>query len=323
MVGLVDEAAQLAAQSGDPWLIGLAVVSRCKDASTAVDPKTWREMAGQLDELCSAHDLPPYEWWRDYLRAKAAAVTNDVAGFVRLVDSGILLAQRYGLPVALSIMAVARAMHAQVGGDFALARQRYLDATQAMTRHGALNADEFLTFALLTVSLDEGHDVASMQPAAQALFARFGPLAADVCSLLFARAGDLAEASRLHALATPPRRDYFWVPFTVVRAQSLLALGAGGLDIGALRLEADELYCALQPHEDEIAGIGGIAVVLGPVAQVLGDLAVLLGRTDEARTQYERAARVARLWQASHWVDRALDRLGPVSPDLPRNVTAG
>jgi hypothetical protein len=280
-------------------------------------------MAAQLDELCSAHDLPPYEWWRDYLRAKAAAVSNDVEAFEGHVESAIRTAERYGMPEALSIMAVARAMHTQVRGDFAGARQRYLDAAQAMTRHGALNADEFLTFALLTVSLDEGHDAKSMQPAAQMLFTRFGPLAADVCSLLLARAGDLGEASRLHALALRPRRDYFWVPFTVMRAQSLLALHAAGMDSEKVLVEADELSGALRPHQEEIAGIGGIAIVLGPVAEVLGDLALLLGRPDEARAQYERAARVAQRWAACHWVDRALDRLGALTPDRPVDVAAG
>jgi hypothetical protein len=159
-----------------------------------------------------------------------------------------------------------------------------------------------------------------MQPAAQALFAQFGPLAADVCALLLAGAGELAEARRLHALSLRPRRDYFWVPFTVVRARVVIALGAAGADPAEVATEAAELYTALRPHADEVAGIGGVAVVLGPVATVLGDLALLLGRTEEARLEYERAARVARRWEARHWVDAALDRLGSLSPDRPVNV---
>ena len=63
--------------------------------------------------------------------------------------------------------------------------------------------------------------------------------------------------------------------------------------------------------------------MLGPVAQVLGDLAQLLGRSDEARAQYERAARVAQRWGARHWVDRALDRLATVTRDRPIDVAAG
>jgi hypothetical protein len=178
-----------------------------------------------------------------------------------------------------------------------------------MTRLGSMHSEDFYVYAQLTIALSEVHsgvgDLAALGRDALLAADRFGPLAGDVAALVLTMQGDLDRARSLHAAALPPRPDYFWVAFAVLQAGVAVALGEAE--------EAAEHYSALLPHADQIAGIGSISIALGPVALVLGDVARLQGRTGTARAHYEQAARVAQHWDARHWVDAALDRLGALA----------
>jgi hypothetical protein len=306
---LAEQAAALAARCGDPWLVGLALTAQVKVPAAANNPAAWLDVAQRLDDLCAAHELPPYLWFRDYLRARAAAISNDVAAFLRHVAAARETAQRYRIPEAFANMECAAATYAHIRGDFAAARRDYAQTSATMTRLGSMHSEDFYVYAQLTIALSEVQsgvgDLVGLGRDALLAADRFGPIAGDVAALVLTMQGDLDRARTLHAAALPPRPDYFWVAFAVLQAGVAVALGETD--------EAAEHYRALLPHADQIAGIGSISIALGPVAFVLGDIARLLGRTATARAHYEQAARVAQHWDARHWVDTALDRLGALA----------
>jgi hypothetical protein len=306
---LAEQAEMLAARCGDPWLVGLALTAKTKVPAAATNPAVWLDVAERLDDLCAGNELPSYLWFRDYLRARAAAVSNDAAAFLRHVEAARETAQRYRIPEAFANTECAKATYAHIRGDFPAARRDYAQTSAAMTRIGSMHSEDFIVYANLTIALSEVHsgvgDLVALGRDALSAAERFGPLAGDAAALILAMQGDLDRARLMHAAALPPRPDYFWVAFAFLQANVAVALGEAA--------EAAEHYRALLPYADQIAGIGSVSIVLGPVALVLGDIERLLGRDGTARAHYEQAARVAQHWDARHWVDAALDRLGALA----------
>jgi hypothetical protein len=101
-----------------------------------------------------------------------------------------------------------------------------------------------------------------------------------------------------------PPRHYYWLLWTVLRAEVAVALDD--------REVAARCYADLAPWAGTLAGVASGSVTLGPVAMVLADLAAALGRPAAERTGHlRRAVEVARELGSPHWeaaARRALDQ---------------
>ena len=99
---------------------------------------------------------------------------------------------------AMSVTATSFAALAHIRGDFDETRQRYLEATDAMTRHGSLHGDIFREFALATVGFSE-RDFTGLEPTLRDLYKQAGPVAAASAKQLVARVAHEGDGSRLDA----------------------------------------------------------------------------------------------------------------------------
>ncbi len=97
-----------------------------------------------------------------------------------------------------------------------------------------------------------------------------------IYAFALAESGDLDRARTVAARTPPLLRDYLYVLIATMRALTLSAIGETA--------ESPQLYDALLPYADQIAGAATVGFVVGPVAQALGQLA------DAARAAGGRAA---------------------------------
>ncbi|WP_316766617.1 hypothetical protein [Streptomyces sasae] len=116
-------------------------------------------------------------------------------------------------------------------------------------------------------------------------------------ALTLLAAGDAEGAREVYAERIPLRRDFSFSIRATLRAALVVALDD--------RAEAARLHPLLLPLRDELDGAASLCVALRPVAQSLGELAALPGRGNEAREHFERAERVAGLWNSRHRADTA------------------
>jgi AAA ATPase domain len=300
MDGLADEGLAMAAGLSDHRLTLMLLATKTKESATTLDPVVWARLGTELIALGTEHDLVAYRWLGEYLQAKVPTVDGDVVQLRERLTRAASTAERYRLIEPMSLTGTAAAMLAHIRGDFDGANRGYLDVADTMLRHGSLHAMAFRSMALFTVALSEGR-VTEFAPTARLMYDQFGPIVADTLSIVVAAEGNLAEARKLHALASPPRPDYFWMLFATLRALAVLAIGA--VD------EAEELRTALLPYAGELAGASTLSLATRPVALTLGDLSGLLGRADEATAHYRHAVDVARRWGAPHWVAQAESHL--------------
>jgi hypothetical protein len=96
-------------------------------------------------------------------------------------------------------------------------------------------------------------------------------------------------------LRNPPplRPDFYFSIFASLRAVAVVAIGH--------REMAEELYAALLPIQNQLAGAASTSLVMRPIAHTLGELAHALGRTTTAAEHLAAAAAVAEAWQAPVW----------------------
>jgi hypothetical protein len=96
--------------------------------------------------------------------------------------------------------------------------------------------------------------------------------------------------------------DYLWTILATFRALAVAAVHATDL--------APELYEALLPYADRVAGAATNGFVFMPVARALSRLAVLLGRPDDARAHLAQARAVAERCGSQLWIDQVDADLG-------------
>jgi DNA-binding SARP family transcriptional activator len=298
------EAVALARRLGDPALLALALFEQARDLRWDEDPPRRAALADEIDRIATEHHLTAYGWRARYIAATAAAARGDVAGLRDHVDRGLDTARRYQMAEPLAVGCCARAMLAHVAGRFDEAERGYADAAARLAASGSPHAGGFEALATLTIRASQGR-LAEYAPAATALVEAYGPSAVDVAAAAVAAAGDHEPARSLLADAPPLRPDFYFSVFATLRAGAVTALRRRDL--------AEELYVALLPRRDQLAGAASTSLAMRPVAHTLADLARLLDRPAVAAEHLAEAVAVADRWGAPVWrrdAKRALDATG-------------
>ena len=117
-----------------------------------------------------------------------------------------------------------------------------------------------------------------------------------------------AEPVRCWPTAPPLRPDFYFSIFATLRAGAVIALRRRDL--------AEDLYAALLPLRDQLAGAASTSLAMRPVAHTLAELAHLLGRPTAAEEYLAEAITVAERWHAPVWradASRALAALRAAS----------
>ena len=127
----------------------------------------------------------------------------------------------------------------------------------------------------------------------------------DAAAAALAAAGAQRGGRRAARRAPPLRPDFYFSVFATLRAGAATALRRRDL--------AEELYAALLPMQDQLAGAASTSLAMRPVAHTLADLARLLGRDVDAAEHLAEAIAVADRWAAPAWrrdARRALAGMG-------------
>jgi DNA-binding SARP family transcriptional activator len=286
------EAVALATRAGDPALLALALSEQAREASWDREPDRRADLAERIGQLGAEHDLVAYRWHAEYIAATAAAARGEPATLRQHVDRGLRLAQTYGLAEPLAVGLCSQAMLAHIGGRFDEGERFYAEASAQLERHGSPHAAGFGVLAVFTIRASQ-HRLAEFAPAAAALHAQFGPLAVDPSAAALAVAGRRDEARKVLSDPPPLRPDFYFSVFATLRAIAAVALGNREL--------AEDLYAALSPVADQLAGAASTSLALRPIAHTLGELALVLGRTAAAAEHLAAAVDVAAAWQAPVW----------------------
>ncbi|MEW9554674.1 BTAD domain-containing putative transcriptional regulator [Nonomuraea sp. NPDC050783] len=293
------EAVALARGLGRPDLLCLALNARY---FAVLAPERREELAalgGELLELGRAHRLVGYLTLGHIALLMAALGRGDLETASRHADSGLAVSTSGQLGLSLVILSLFGALRKLVEGDFDAAEATYTDVTRQMAERGAVNAEAMGMLGRFVVRLARGN-VRDSLPELAALHERLpNEQTHELYAGALAAAGEPEAARRVWRPGQYHPRDYYWLLWEALRAQTAVAL--------ADREVARRCYGALLPWEDRVAGLNSGSVTLGPVALVLGDLAGLLG-LPAAGAHYARAAEVAAGIGSPHWAAAARER---------------
>jgi hypothetical protein len=297
------EAVHLATRLGDPALLALALSEQAREASWDREPDRRAVMAERIARIGEEHDLVAYRWRGEYIAASSAAATGDPAALRRHIDRGLRLAQTYRMPEPLAIGLCSQAMLSHIAGGFDDAERLYAEAGAQMRRFGSPHALGFGVLATMTIRASQGR-LAEFAPAAAQLHVQFGAVAVDAAAAALAAAGRHDEVRAMLRDPPPLRPDFYFSVFATLRAMAVATIGDADL--------AEELYAALLPVHDQLAGAASTSLAMRPIAHTLGELALELGQCSTAAEHLATAVEVARVWQAPVWQADAARALAAV-----------
>ncbi|MFF0770128.1 BTAD domain-containing putative transcriptional regulator [Nonomuraea wenchangensis] len=298
------EAVALARELGRPDLLCLALNARY---FSLLSPERREELAAlgeELLELGRAHRLVGYLTLAHFALLMAALGRGDLEAAGRHADAGLASSTSGQLGLSLVVLSLFGALRKLVEGDFDAAEEAYTAITGQMAERGAVNAEAMGMLSRFTVRLARG-DVRDSLPELSALYARLpNPGTRELYARALTTVGEPDAARRVWRPGERHSRDYYWLLWETMHAQTAVALGD--------RETAARCYDTLLPWEDRVAGLSSGSVTLGPVAQVLGDLARLL-ELPVAGAHYARAAEVAERIGSPHWAAAARESLEDVT----------
>ncbi|MFC5064908.1 BTAD domain-containing putative transcriptional regulator [Actinomycetospora atypica] len=168
------------------------------------------------------------------------------------------------LAAVLSWTTIFRGMEATIEGRYDEAEALYVGFGEAMAARGLANASVLTFVGLVAVRHARGRlgDLVGMLAAEHA--AR-GEVVAEPYAAALVAAGRLDEARRVWRPDIPVSRDWWWVLWTVLRAETALALGERAVAAGCRR--------DLEPWAGHLAGAMSGTATLGRVDEVLAALA--------------------------------------------------
>ncbi|WP_235994764.1 AfsR/SARP family transcriptional regulator [Nonomuraea montanisoli] len=295
------EAVALARRAGRPDLLCLALNARYF-ALLAPERRAELEAVGaELLELGRAHRLVGYLTLGHGALLMAALGRNDLEAAARHADRGVEVSTSGQLGLSLAILTLFGGLRKLVEGDYDAAEAVYDGLARQMAERGAVNAEAMGMVGRFVVRLARG-DVRASVPELALLAERVPNEATrELYAGALAASGDLAAARRVWRPRVAHPRDYYWLLWETLHAQTAVALGH--------REAAERCYRNLLPWDGELGGMHSGSVTLGPVALVLGDLAGLLGLgPDTARDHYARAVAVAEGVGAPRWARQARER---------------
>ncbi|MEU6792477.1 BTAD domain-containing putative transcriptional regulator [Nonomuraea wenchangensis] len=298
------EAVALARELGRPDLLCLALNARY---FSVLSPERREELAAlgeELLELGRAHRLVGYLTLAHFALLMAALGRGDLEEAGRHADAGLASSTSGQLGLSLVVLSLFGALRRLVEGDFDAAEEAYTTITGQMAERGAVNAEAMGMLSRFTVRAARG-DVRDSLPELSALHARLpNPGTRELYARALSTVGEPDAARRVWRPGERHSRDYYWLLWETMHAQTAVALGD--------RETAARCYDTLLPWEDRVAGLSSGSVTLGPVAQVLGDLARLL-ELPAAGAHYARAARVAERIGSPHWAAAARESQADVT----------
>ena len=285
------EAVGLATRLGDPALLALALSEQAREASWDREPDRRAFLARKIARIGAEHNLVAYRWRGEYIAATTAAARNDPATLRHHIHRGLDLAHTYEMAEPQAVGLSAQAMLAHIAGRFDDAEQLYGEACVHLKTQGSPHAAGFGVLATVTIRASQQR-LAEFAPAAAALQTQYGPAAVDAAAAALALAGHHDQARALLREPPPLRPDFYFSIFATLRAMAVVAIGHREL--------AEELYAALLPVQNQLAGAASTSLAMRPVAHTLGELAHMLGRTTAAE-HLATAVDVAETWQAPVW----------------------
>lgn len=299
------DAVALAEGLDDPALLAHALYELAREVSWDREPDRRARLAHEITQLGTAHDLVAYRWLGEYISATVAGARGDPTALRHHVERGLQMAEAYQMAEPLGSGLCSRAMLAHIAGGFEDAERGYAEACAHLERHGSPHGTGAKTLAMVTIRVSQRR-IAEFAPFAAVLQDEYGPLAIDVAALALATAGDHDHARGV--LADPPtlRPDFYFSIFATLRAMAAVMVGHHEL--------ADEVYAALLPIHDQLAGAASTSHAMRPIAHTLGELAHLLGRTTVAVEHLTEAVAVAETWQAPIWEADARRALAALPP---------
>lgn len=292
-----DEALRLAREVDDPELIGMALGAILDEYPADIEVERNDFVTQQMLELGAANkDLPAFEVAGHLLACNRAKVVLDLDEAHRQVEQVRMLSRRYQLPQGLFVADVETALLTHLEGDADAAEQLYEAAMGTQLTRGTVDAAAALLLVMSTVRYTQGR-LGELVPELERAYGVGIEALGHLYAFALAESGDLERAREVAARTPPLLRDYLYVLLTTMRALTLSAIGE--------TTESAQLYEALLPHADQIAGAATVGFVLGPVAQALGQIAALLGRPEDAQRHFEQAREVALRCGNTAWAERA------------------
>lgn len=295
------EAMELSAGLDDPFLRCTALNARF---FAALSPDLWHEMEPVGTELVTTArtaGLAGYGSQGHHLLFMASISRHDLAGAQRHADAAIASATGGQLGLTLGWAAIFTALQALVRGDLDRAEAMYAALSARLVAAGAVNGDLMGVAGRFAVRYAQGR-TAELAPELLELMPRLPVTMVDYVVVALIAAGRTDEARALWRPDVPLPRNYYWLLWTVLRAEIAVAF--------ADRVQGARLHADLLPWAGSFAGLSSGSITLGPVDLALADLATLLGRpAAEREAHLHTAARIAREIGAIHWERRALDAL--------------
>lgn len=296
----------LAAESGDPDLIGLAGAARLRVTYFAPVEER-RAVAERLLDAGRRHGRPHMFVLGHYGAYQAAAARGRVDECDRHLAQVEATARTYRLGSAAQPLQAARALRCALSGRAADAEHEYGELARLMDAQGGHGGFGLAVIGRLAVRETAG-GVADLLAPLRAMHAQ-APLAQrEPLAMALIAAGDVAEARRIWLPDAPVPRDFFAHMCHALRARIAIALDHPEA--------AKAAYAALEPHRADLAGGVSGSVTLAPVAQYLGDVAAYLGDPGTAAAHYAEARTLARTAGAPHFESRAASALAAL-PGTP------
>ncbi|MEV0201736.1 BTAD domain-containing putative transcriptional regulator [Nonomuraea sp. NPDC050691] len=298
------EAVAVARRSGRPDLLCLALNARYF-AVLAPERRAELEAVGaELLELGRAHRLVGYLTLGHGALLMAALGHNDLEAAARHADRGVEVSTSGQLGLSLAILTLFGGLRKLVEGDFDAAEAVYDGLARQMAERGAANAEAMGVLGRFVVRLARGDVRASVPELALLAERTRNEATRELYAGALAASGDLDAARRVWRPGVARPRDYYWLLWETLHAQTAVTLEH--------REAAERCYRNLLPWDGELGGMHSGSITLGPVALTLGDLAGLLG-LGTARDHYALAVQVAGRVGAPHWERQARDRLDGLS----------
>ncbi|MCW0213491.1 MAG: AAA family ATPase [Pseudonocardia sp.] len=295
------EAMTLSAGLDDPHLRCTALNARF---FAALGPDLWQEMEPVGSELVTtarAAGLAGYESQGHHVLFMVSTSRHDLAAAQRHADAAIASATGGQLGLTLGWAAIFQALQSLVHGDLDRAEAMYAALSEQLVAAGAVNGDLIGVAGRFAVRHAQGR-TAELAPELLELMPRLPLTMVDYVVVALIAAGWIDEARAMWRPDVMLPRNYYWLLWTVLRAEIAVAL--------ADRVEGTRLHAELLPWAGSFAGLSSGSITLGPVDLALADLVLLLGRPAQQREAHlHAAARLAREVGAPHWERQALDAL--------------
>ncbi|MFL5962304.1 MAG: BTAD domain-containing putative transcriptional regulator [Gaiellaceae bacterium] len=286
-VSLSNEAVALARATGDRAAIACALEANFTALWTSLDSiDDWLAAADEVVTLAEAAGDAECAFNGRNHRFGTLMHLGDVAGADRELAAMVATAEELRQPAQLWFAAVAQAMRATFGGDYARAEDRIFAARAQAKLKGIWDATSMYVIQLYTLRKEQGRltEVAAELEA----YLRREPGRALYRSMLvdlYVGLGRVAEARTLLAEHAAPglaniERDNEWIFGAALLSEDCRALADAET--------AGELYELLLPHEGQNV-TSYPEVTTGAVSRYLALLAETCGRPDEAARHYENA----------------------------------